>query len=222
MEAETTIKPTLMNYKFLNIDEEEKKKKPPIQALDSNQIVAAYSELQRFKRCGGNLIYGDGEADIRVIGRPEDFSGFLKTRFGVGWRGGEDFYGHALTRLEEFFYHLLNGSPQFALITRYPHYPSLPDVHYFPWEPDESVDAYWFDSILGHIFNNTKSELDAVLLKAMFMCPMAGTTDVPAWFVTGPDRNIGKSKLIDAISNLTAPVISITKWVPAIPNWRDS
>ena len=196
------MKPELRNYRELPFEPEEKKRR--IETLDSNEIIAAFPALQNFKRCGGSLIFQRGEI-IEVICRPEDFSGFLKTRFGVDWETGKDAFRHELTTKNELFFHLLRISPQYALITKCPHVPLLSDVYYFPWQPAPNANPALFEQVLTKIFNNVKSELDAVLLRALFMAPMFGSTDVPAFFLTGPEQNIGKTKIIDAVADLYGP-----------------
>jgi len=159
----------------------------------------------------GTMLFFDREGEIQFMEKHPDLLAWLADYGAISWRTGLSQDNHSFATKEELFSYTGSHAELYEDIAALPHEPPLPG-HYYSWRPiaDYTPTGAYFDRLLS-FFTNVETEVDALMIRAMFLTPAWGgpLKERPAFAITAPDRGCGKSTLADAVGSLYGGLIDI-------------
>lgn len=155
------------------------------------------------RRIEGLLFYDDN-GTIRKIENDTVFTSWLHEHVNVYWRGTPDSDGRACVTRKELFHYMQVSADNYVAFEDMPHEPEIVD-HYYGWRGAGGYKptGEYFDKLVG-FFDNSETECDRELIRAMFCTPCWGGQygQRPAIIITAVDRGYGKSTIADAVGLL--------------------
>ena len=204
--------PVIISNNHCTWIETEKGKKPVYFAHRMGDIYMKVSDVTSgWPRRVGVMLFIDREGEIQFLEKHPDYYAWLADYGALSWRTGLSHDNQSFATKEELFSYTASHAELFEDIANIPHEPPIAG-YYYSWRPvaDYTPTGEYFEKLLS-FFTNVETELDALMIRAMFMTPAWGgpLKERPAFAITAPDRGCGKSTLADAVGSLYGGLIDI-------------